>query len=117
MSRALVKIKSGRAEVCPASEVLPAKEARSSGAPAEAGGSQSDESRRFFAVLRENKKVKIKSGRDEVARARVKIKSGRAEVCPALVNINSGRAEACPLLIFTSDRAHLGTSTFNIHQC
>ena len=52
-----------------------------------------------------------------MARARVKIKSGRAEVCPALVKINSGRAEACPLLIFTSDRAHLGTSTFNIHQC
>ena len=43
MSRALVKIKSGRAEVCPASEVLPAKEALSSGAPAEAGCSQSDE--------------------------------------------------------------------------
>ena len=43
VSRALVKIKSGRAEVCPASEVLPAKGARSSGSPAEAGGSQSDE--------------------------------------------------------------------------
>ena len=56
VSRALVKIKSGRAEVCPASEVLPAKEARSSGAPAKAGGSQSDESRRFFAVLREKNK-------------------------------------------------------------
>ena len=51
VSWALVKIKSGRAEVCPASEVLPAKEARSSGAPAEAGGSQSDESRRFSRRL------------------------------------------------------------------
>ena len=43
MIRAPVKIKSGRADVRPASEVLPVKEARSSGAPAEAGGSQSDE--------------------------------------------------------------------------